>query len=115
MILRKQPQSNGKTNMSKPIRPDEVLSKKAESIPDEVFAAFNELITKNWNGQQSQVTQKSVVSLIRRKLDDSKTFDSHWLDIEDIYRNAGWVVKYDKPGFNEDYDSLFVFSKKRTR
>ena len=24
-------------------------------------------------------------------------FRRHWLDIEDIYRDAGWQVTYDKP------------------
>lgn len=38
-------------------------------------------------------------------------FDKHWLDIEDTYRKAGWNVEYDKPGYCENYDAYFVFSK----
>ena len=40
-------------------------------------------------------------------------FDNHYLDIEPAYRNAGWKVEFDKPGYNETYDSYFVFSKKK--
>jgi hypothetical protein len=39
-------------------------------------------------------------------------FNKHWFDIEDIYRKAGWAVEFDKPGYNESYESFFVFKKK---
>jgi hypothetical protein len=41
-------------------------------------------------------------------------FDKGWLDIEDIYRAADWVVAYDKPGFNEThFEANYTFSKKK--
>ncbi len=37
--------------------------------------------------------------------------DNHWLDVEDVYREAGWVVEYDKPGYCESYEATFTFKK----
>ena len=36
-------------------------------------------------------------------------FKNSWLDIEPIYRRAGWLVKYDKPGYCENYLANFTF------
>lgn len=35
--------------------------------------------------------------------------DREHLDVEDVYRAAGWEVTYDKPGYNETYDATFTF------
>lgn len=44
-----------------------------------------------------------------------RIFDENWLDIELIYEQFGWKVKYDKPGWDEDYDPFFEFSKKKEK
>lgn len=100
--------------MKKPITPDEVISRKKESLPDEVIEAFNELIAFNWNGYQASIKQEDVCNLICKKLNifDNIVFKNQYLDVEDIYRESGWDVKYDKPGYNEDYEAYFVFKKK---
>lgn len=95
----------------KPIKPSEVIDKKQELIPDEVIEAFNEMIAANWNGTSSTVSQTEVYALIKKKL--GKDFPMNYLDVEDIYRKAGWKVNYDKPGYNESYGATFEFSKKR--
>jgi hypothetical protein len=41
-----------------------------------------------------------------------EVFDNQWLDIEDIYREAGWKVSYDKPAYNETYKAYFTFSRR---
>lgn len=47
-------------------------------------------------------------------LTKDEIFDNHWLDIEDIYREQGWKVKYDKPGYNEEsFKPYFEFSVKK--
>jgi len=101
----------------KPIRPSEVQNRKNETIPDVVIEAFNELIVKGLNasGTHSTVKQSEAVALIHSK--DSTLsgtlVDNGWLDVEDLYRCAGWEVEYDKPGYNESYPATFKFSKKR--
>lgn len=101
---------------SKPITPDEVTKIKKTIFPDEVFDAFNELIAKNFNGRSATVKQKDVVTLIVEKSHDAfsrqQVFDNHWLDVEDVYREFGWKVEFDKPGYNETYDAFFKFTKR---
>lgn len=102
--------------MSKPITPDEVLSKKKVIIPPEVFDAFNELIAENWDGIDATVLLKEVSDLIVSKLkltDDTIIYKKKYLDIEELYREAGWDVKYDQPAYNETFKATFIFSKKK--
>ncbi len=106
----------------KPITPDEVVSAKRDSFPHEVLEAFNEMIASEWNGTSSYFKTKDVTALILSKMSttewpervtESKLFNNHWLDVEDIYRKVGWEVTYDNPGYNETYDASFKFSKSR--
>lgn len=105
----------GKVN---PITPDEAKARKETDIPDEVIEAFNELLIKNHSiGTNSiAIGQDEVVALIVKKgLNRSDIFDKHWLDVEDVYRAAGWIVDYDKPGYNEDYSAYFTFKRRRKK
>ena len=34
------------------------------------------------------------------------------LDVEPLYRKAGWQVEYDKHAYCENYEPFFIFSKK---
>ncbi len=100
--------------MVQPIKPSEVILKKALFIPDEVIEAFNELIAKKWNGTLAIIKQNEIVELVGAKLslDSVRPFDRNWLNVEDIFRDVGWMVVYDKPGFNEQYGATYTFTKK---
>lgn len=108
-------------NMSQPITPDEAHAKylSADRFPPEVFDAFNELIEKNWTaGGVATFTQEAVVTLILGKLliranaTREKIYVNKWLDVEDAYRQKGWDVNYDKPGYNESYAPTFTFKRR---
>lgn len=104
--------------MIKPITPKEAHSNKVTVLPDKVLEAFNELITKNYHEGTATVLQKDVVKLIQDKMelkDTQRIFNEHWLDVEDVYRDAGWFVVYDKPCYygNDDYYAYFKFSKRK--
>lgn len=102
------------------ITPGQVVDAKENQIPDEVFAAFDELIAKNFNQGYATVMQNQVLLLALKKLKAAGhrrmtrdlIFENHWLDVETIYRKRGWVVEYDKPGYNETYEASFKFKKK---
>lgn len=100
--------------MGGPIKPKEVQSKKDAALPEKVFEVFNKLITKNWDGHQATVHEDEACMLIGKalKITDAQVYHRHLLDVESAYRKAGWKVKYDKPGFNEDYEAFYVFTKK---
>ena len=117
-----------KFKMAKPISPDGVIELKKFLLPDEVFTAFNKMIAKNWDNGHSKFKQDEVIDeIIRLKPSglpqpsdtggNNKAreyiYDNHWLDVEVIYREEGWDVTYDKPGYNETYAATFEFRKKR--
>lgn len=101
--------------MTRPITPDEVTALKEQNLPNAVFEVFNELIAAGWDGCSATVYQDDAASMIAALLDMTKgeVFRRGYLDVEPIYRKKGWVVKYDKPGYNETYPASFNFSKKK--
>ncbi len=103
--------------MAGPIKPSAVVAAKQASIPNQVFKAFNKLIVEYWDGSSALIKQSEVIKLILREFEDDESvttrrtiFDNHWLDVEEIYRAEGWLVVYDKPGYNECYEPTFTFS-----
>ena len=101
--------------MAGPIKPSEVSAKKTTLIPEKVFEVFNEMIAEVWDGHSSTVIQKQASARIASALGITvpEVYAEHYLDIEESYRDAGWSVKYDKPGYCETYEAFFVFSKKK--
>jgi hypothetical protein len=99
--------------MTQPIRPEDVAARKAAVLPPEVIDAFNDLIAMADNGYSATVMQEDAIDQILDRLPVSREeiFDRHLLDIEPVYRAAGWRVTYDKPGFNESYQPYFIFTR----
>ena len=95
----------------KPITPNEVASQKLKTMPEGVLAAFNELIASKYTDGISVVTQDDVIKLIFLKTDINRAevFKEGYLNVEEIYREAGWKVEYDKPGYNESCSPFFTF------
>ena len=106
----------------KAITPEEV----SQEIPDYVIIGANECIKEHYieDKKCSHFTQDELIE----KITDAyyriypltpmnsdtlraELFKKHYLDIEPIYRAAGWIVKYDKPAYCESYDANFTFSK----
>jgi hypothetical protein len=95
-----------------PITPQQVQVSKA--FPSEVFEAFNFFIQTGYRNGESIVRQCDVIRRLE-ELGYSKSRVEHekLLDIEEVYRDAGWEVEYDKPGYNETwYEPKFIFRKK---
>ena len=104
----------------KPISPAEAEKGHRGTIPDSIINAFNKLIVKHYKpiSKESVVKQDEVLDMVcgghdSGKLKRADVFNNHWLDVEDIYREQGWNVEYDKPAYNETYDAYFVFSVKK--
>lgn len=95
--------------MVSPITPSQCTSERI--FPDYVLEAFNHCIQKHLSGKRAIVHQNEVISQIceRGKIARGDVFDNSFLDVEDVYRKAGWRVRYDKPGYNEDYEAFFEF------
>jgi hypothetical protein len=101
--------------MPGPIKPEDVDKLKQETIPEAVFEAFNLLIAVNINGGRATVLQGEVIARIMELMPEgTKKGDIYakgWLNVEPIYRKAGWIVRYDKPSYNETYEASFEFVK----
>jgi hypothetical protein len=104
--------------MIKPIKPISPTEVEDKPIPDEVIAAFNALILKNYIGKEARVEQEEALKLAvknfkasGKKITEDKIFDNKWMDVEDLFRKEGWRVTYDKPAYNETYEAYFIFKK----
>lgn len=98
-----------------PVKPDEVVEIQKRDIPDYVIKVINDLIAQKWDGHSAVITQRVIVEKILQAepfLVRSEIFDNGWLNIETLYREAGWKVEYDKPGYNETYEAYFTFTKR---
>ncbi len=97
----------------KPISPEGFVDQKNKSIPEKVIEVVNKLLTLSSTSKHIVILQKDIISeLIKNGFDEDEIFKNHWLDFESLYRDAGWNVEYDKPGFNESYEARFIFSSK---
>lgn len=102
--------------MPGPIKPECVEALQVSIIPEAVFEVFNKLIAKNWDGvSTADVTQEEAVTGVCEALgiDRSTAYGQGLLNVEAAYRAAGWIVKYEKPGYNEVWAPRFIFTRPR--
>lgn len=92
------------------IKPEDIKSK----IEADVEHVVDNLLQKRWDGRAAVLTQQEIVSALMDKMGVNRQyiFDQKFLDFEQAYRDAGWHVYYDKPGYNESYEPTFTFTKK---
>lgn len=99
--------------MTKPISPEEVVQLKSEKIPDGVIQAFNEAIAEHYKGGMAEVPVQLVRDKISIYMDTPEADIPYWwLDVEDIYRRAGWSVSFYRAVYDENFKSYFDFRKK---
>lgn len=104
--------------MIKPITPEEARKEKISRIPDFIIESFNEAIIESYNSITgiSIVKQTRILEIIMGKTEGSiigTVFKEGFLDVEEIYRSAGWSVEYDKPSFDGGLEARFIFTKKK--
>jgi hypothetical protein len=87
----------------------------ARKIPSGIIRIFNEEIVANSNGRGvSYVKQPVIVARIVKELNipSADIFANKWLDVEILFKEAGWKVSYDKPAYCESYDASWTFQEK---
>lgn len=100
----------------KPFSPSEVLATKISNIPDFVIDAVNELLIEKIDarGKRAIIKQDDVIDKLAGRmpmgLSRNDVFSNNWLDFEPLFRENGWKVEYDKPGYDESYDAHWVFT-----
>ena len=105
-------------NKSKAISPQGAREKFKQDLDPLMIEAVNNLLTKEGSSTYITLLQKDIVSEYRSlcKAADRPARDvykENQLDFEDIFRDAGWHVEYDKPAYCETYEPNFSFSAKK--
>ena len=106
--------------MTRPMTPQEVRDAQHDSIPDFVFEVVNDLLVKEMSPTSKHATlkQDDIAEAIRARPEYNQMdqppdiYNAHWMDFEDHYRKAGWIVDYDRPAYNENYSATFSFRPK---
>lgn len=95
----------------KPISPNDVAAAKAYFLPPEIFDVINELIALNFTFGGATVYLKDI----QQKYNDryGANLPAGQLNVEEAYEFMGWNVTFDKPAYNESFDSYFRFTPKR--
>lgn len=99
-------------NQVGPIRPSDVDG--GVEFPGAVFQAFNDLIQEKIRCGTARILVKDVLAKMKRLgLKENDIFENGWLDVETLYRVAGWNVTYDQPIAHggESFEPFFIFKK----
>lgn len=93
----------------KPITPQEASNE--AKIPDFVIIGINNAIKNNFIKSGFRITQDEIISEIQKISDTERNtiFDKHWLDIEELYKDYGWIVTYESPDRDENFKPYFQF------
>jgi hypothetical protein len=98
--------------MVQPISPDEVSSQKSKDLPDIVIETWNSVIARKFFDGSAKIVMKDIkaelVAMTGKGFNEVRALG--YLDIEEVYRSAGWEVGYHKPGYTET--SFYIFKKK---
>jgi hypothetical protein len=80
----------------KPIKPSDVGKTLSEIIPDGVIEAWNNVIAKHFKEYAFSIDRDCFIDEISSIMQCTRTevFSEKWLDIEELYRDAGWEVNY---------------------
>ncbi len=101
------------TDQVKPYSPEEAMVAGIAGIPNEVIEVVNALLAEGSRAGSKSVIigQPELVKLLAEKgLTPQQLDKNNWLDFEQLYRDQGWTVVYDRPGYNESYDAGWEFS-----
>jgi hypothetical protein len=111
---------------------EEALRSYGAERPIEIIVAANNLITAEFKKKSATTTDYSVsvkvVDIVREYVKltteehlpdemitskQSELSNKGWLDIEKVFEDAGWEVKFHSPDYSESYRPYFTFTPKK--
>jgi hypothetical protein len=86
---------------------------KENNIPDEVVETVNELIMRKWRCGRAVIFQNEIIEILENKMKITRQeiFNNRYLDFENLFREYGWNVEYDKPHYTDNNEAMFIFKK----
>jgi len=101
--------------MVKPLSPEDI----GIELPDFVITGINNAIVAKYRGTSFTIKQDELMAEILKvapaNIGRQDIFNNKWLDFENLYRDYGWAIKYDRPGWDENYSAFFEFTPKMKR
>lgn len=92
--------------------PEEMITRWQQALPDAVIEAFNEELTKRFDGKSASIREKNLVDAIAAKGIESKVMtEQRWLkQTVELYKERGWKVAERDCGDDYSYDIYYNFS-----
>lgn len=100
----------------KPISPKDIMDNLDKIIPSAVIESINEFLKERFRNTGSVIIKKDeLITRIKTKIGVGRQeiIDNKWLDFESLYYENGWVVKYESPDRDENFEQRFTFSKRQ--
>lgn len=77
-----------------------------------MIKVVNELLRQHFDGSTAVILQLDILSgflALEPEYTSRRVFDEKLMDFEAVYRQQGWLVAYEKPGYNERGSAFFTF------
>jgi hypothetical protein len=98
---------------TKPIPPDEIVENLDKIIPSQIIEAVNDLLKEKYRGGGSvSIKTDAIINLAHSKglkIKREEFFEKKYLHFEPIFRKSGWVVTYESPDRDQNFDPYFNF------
>lgn len=100
----------------KPFTPAQAKVEKINTIPWMIIEATNQLLAEKYNAASIRIDIDKIIARAialdtTDKLNQHDIFKNHWMDIEDVYREQGWIVVHESSDYTDSRQySYFVFS-----
>ena len=104
--------------MNKALSPKEAITRAKNEVPELVVQAWNNLIVENLKVQGGKASSEFLLEELANQItlimsiSYEQAKQKGWFDLEDIFRDKGWKVEFDRPGYNESYSPKFTFKSK---
>lgn len=97
--------------MIEPIKPSDIAQAKQKAIPEAVIQVVNDILARKFTNGKATIKQNEIINelVANHGMTRNHIFENGCLNFEEIYRAQGWIVKYDKPAYYENYDAYFEF------
>lgn len=98
--------------VGRPITPAEARRNQTRVIPAAIFDIVNRFLTSRAAVSPIRVFQDEVMQAILTLMPGvsrNDVYENHWLDFEEAYHVAGWIVTYHRPGYNESGVTYWEF------
>lgn len=101
-----------KDHVSKAITPQEALAQQESDLPSFVIDAVNKRLAAGERHLKQDDLIADIIATASEDLSRETIFMRKLLNFETHFRDAGWNVVYEAPGWGDTFSAYFTFSAK---